>query len=854
MNLAQVNNAITEAEALRNEVDNLKNKLARLSEASIVISENLDTEAVLQEVITSVCNLTGAEYGTLLTSNPSGGIREFYTSGISPEQRERMTQSPQELGLLGYLNKVKYPVGLEDMATHPESVGLPENHPPMKTFLGVPICHRDEHFGTLYLTEKEGGLEFTQEDEKVAAMFAAQAASIISNSRRYEEAHRAKVELETLMDISPVSVSVFDTRIGEMTYINQECRRLLGALGIPDEEMETIYESLRFTRTDGREIPFLELPGTRSLQTGEVVKAEEIVTHLPNGNTITTLVNCAPLFSESGEILSVMSVIQDMTPLEDLERQRREFLGLVSEELRTPLTTIKGSAAALKNVVEPLDTNESRQLLRIIDQQADLMRSQINSLIELTQIETGTLSVATESADIAGLIELSCKEYLRDHALVAIQLDIPEGLPKVMADRHRISQVLHNFLRQAARHSDESSPVNVSASMADIYVAISVSSAGIAVPPEKALSPFRPPEIPQLFKKVSQAHNRAAELSSQGEGLALAFCRGVVEAHGGRVRTEVDAENGGLTLTFTLTSVEEIYEPEIQVPGVRESAGELLPVPAEKTQVLVSIEDPRLLSTVRKVLHSAGYTPVAAFGLGEVEQLAISERPKLILLDIAGREEECFHTLRRAGNSLNLPAIVLCDRDDEEYVVRALDMGADGYMVKPFSPSELIARIKAALRRLTTGGEFTNNKTFQLGDVLINFDERTVHVSGQPVQLTATEYKLLTELSNSAGRVLTQDALLQKVWGPEYLGEAQLLRSYVKSLRQKLGDNARNPSYIFTEHGVGYRMAKSCPPANLPEPVKSEPQGTAVGNQGSKLALLRSSNRLLGDRTTIGVR
>ena len=165
-------------------------------------------------------------------------------------------------------------------------------------------------------------------------------------------------------------------------------------------------------------------------------------------------------------------------------------------------------------------------------------------------------------------------------------------------------------------------------------------------------------------------------------------------------------------------------------------------------------------------------------------------------------------------------------------------------MVKPFSPSELIARIKATLRRLTGSGEIADNKTFQLGEVLINYDERIVYVSRQPVQLTATEYKLLTELSNSAGKVLIQDVLLQRVWGPEYSGEPQLLRSYIKSLRQKLGDNARNPSYIFTEHGVGYRMAKSFPAANRPGPASPEPRSAAAATQVSKPALPRDNTRL----------
>ena len=689
----------------------------------------------------------------------------------------------------------------------------------------MPIYCADELAGGIYLVDKETGRGFSDEDERIAAMFAAQAASIISNSRRYEEARRAKVDLETLMDISPVAVSVFDTRKGQITFLNRESRRMLGALGVPDHEMDNIYASLRFSRPDGREIPFEDLPGIRVLQTGESVRAEELVTHLPNGNKITTLVSCAPLFSESGEMVSVLSVFQDMTPLEDVERQRSEFLGMVSEELRTPLLSVKGSAAALRSILEPDNATESLQLLRIMDQQIDLVRSQVNNLTELTQIEAGSLSVATEPTGVAGLIESSCREYLEDHPGIAIKLDMPEGMPTVMADRRRMTQVLHNFLRRAARHSNESSPIKVSAAVGDIYVAVSVAAQGSSTPPETLPSPFENADPPALFGRISTAHNREAELSSRGEGLAIAFCRGVVEAHDGRVRIEIDEERGLLELTFTLPMAE--GEETVPVANASEIGRETTPASVDKTNILVSIEDPQLLRTVRQVLLDEGYGAITTSGLDEVESLAVSEGPKLVVVDISGREEAAFRTLRGVGNALNLPAIVLCDRGDEEYVVRVFEMGADGYMVKPFSSYEMIARIKAVLRRLSARREPAGNHEFQLGDVRVNFNERTVNVSGQPVQLTATEYNLLTEFANSGGRVLTQDQLLDRVWGPEYSGESQLLRSYVKSLRQKLGDNARKPTYIFTEHGIGYRMVKFSPVSNRPGSVGSTSSATS---------------------------
>ena len=141
-------------------------------------------------------------------------------------------------------------------------------------------------------------------------------------------------------------------------------------------------------------------------------------------------------------------------------------------------------------------------------------------------------------------------------------------------------------------------------------------------------------------------------------------------------------------------------------------------------------------------------------------------------------------------------------------MVRAFEMGADDYVVKPFSPSELLARIKSSLRKRSFPRQSRTRQGYAAGSVVVNFDARTLTVDGAPVPLTATEYKLLFELASNAGRVLTQDELLQRAWGPEYSGEPQLLRSYVKSLRQKLGDNARQPTFIFTEHGIGYRMAK----------------------------------------------
>ena len=185
----------------------------------------------------------------------SGEIETLITSGITPEERPRFGELPKDLGLLQYLNEIEGPLRLADIAGHPRSVGFPEGHLPMKTFLGTPVLHLGERLGNIYLTEKEGGREFTPDDEETLVMFASQAAVVIANARRYTEEHRAKADLEALINISPVGVLVFDAKTGDLVSLNQESRRIVRGLRAPGRSQAEILSVLTFRRPDGREIP-----------------------------------------------------------------------------------------------------------------------------------------------------------------------------------------------------------------------------------------------------------------------------------------------------------------------------------------------------------------------------------------------------------------------------------------------------------------------------------------------------------------------------------------------------------------------------------------------------------------------
>jgi two-component system KDP operon response regulator KdpE len=164
--------------------------------------------------------------------------------------------------------------------------------------------------------------------------------------------------------------------------------------------------------------------------------------------------------------------------------------------------------------------------------------------------------------------------------------------------------------------------------------------------------------------------------------------------------------------------------------------------------------------------------------------------------------------LRRIREMSGVPVIFLSARDREEDAVEALKAGADDYITKPFAPSELLARIEAVLRRRVMPDQIEMRPPFVLGELTIDFSRRRTILSGEEVKLTATEYKVLYQLAINAGMVLTHDQLLQRVWGPEYSGETQLVRAFIRNLRRKLRDDARDPDFIFTETQVGYRMPK----------------------------------------------
>ncbi len=192
----------------------------------------------------------------------------------------------------------------------------------------------------------------------------------------------------------------------------------------------------------------------------------------------------------------------------------------------------------------------------------------------------------------------------------------------------------------------------------------------------------------------------------------------------------------------------------------------------------------------------------------DIEHLVTAEDPDLVLLRAKPSWNGGLDLLERICRVSDAPVIFVSGNGGIQVMDRAFELGATDCVIKPFAPAELMARIRAALRSRQAPSQTRDSELFVLGDLSINYSERLVTLAGRRVQLTATEYKLLLELSIAAGRVLTHEQLLTRVWGQLYESDERIIRTYIKELRKKLGDDASRPTYILSEPRVGYRMAK----------------------------------------------
>ena len=750
-----------------------------LAAAILRISASLDLDTVMREAVDTARALTGARLGMIATLDEAGTQDGFFQSGFTSSEAAELGTWPDRERLFRHLRELPETLRVDDLSTYVRYLGLTPTPALCRAFQGTPMHHRGVNVGSFFLAEKAHGDSFTDADEAVLALFASQAAAVIANVRTHRAERRARADLEALVETSPVGVVVFDSA-GRPVSFNREARRIVESLRAPGRPLEQLLEVVACRRADGRETSLADFPLADQFESPETVRAEEMELSVPDGRSVRTLVNATPIPGNGEAARAVVVTLQDLAPLDEIERLRTEFLELVSHELRTPLSAIKGSAATLVDGADELEREEVREFSRIIEEQADQMRGLVGDLLDAGRIESGTLSVAPETTSVAALVERARNTFVAGGGRHPIVVDLPDGLPAVMADRRRIAQVLNNLFANAAQHAPQASAIRVAAMPEAPHVAVSVADDGPGVAPDR---------LPHLFRK-HVGRGRTA-----GYGLGLAICRGLVEAHGGRIRAESEGHGRGTTITFTVpaaTGPEAANAVDAPPPAV---AG-------DPPRILVVDDDPRTLRFVRDALSEAGYAPLVTGSAENLSALVRAERPRLVLLDLLLPGSDGIELLERVRELAETPVIFISAYGRDETVARAFEAGATDYIVKPFSPTELVARIGAALRR------HEEPEPFALGELAIRYDRREVTVAGRAVDLTVTEYEVLRVLSLNAGRVVPFDALLDRIWTGQSDADPARVRVFVKQLRDKLGDPANEPAWIINQRGVGYRMPR----------------------------------------------
>ena len=289
---------MSDLDELRRENRALRDRTAMLSAAMLRISESLDVEMVLHEIVESARALTDARYGVITTVDAEGEMEDFVTSGLTAEEHRQMAEWPDGPRLLRYLRDLPAPLRVGDVSGFLESLGLSTKLWGASTLQITPMYYRGEHLGNFFLSDKRDGEEFTSEDEEVLVLFASQAAAAIANARAYRDESRTRADLEALIDASPVGVAVLDARTGRAVSFNREAQRIVEGLRAPGQAPEDLLKTMTGRFPDGREFAIDEASLARELRVGRRVRAEEIELSVPDGRSTNMLINTTPIRSD----------------------------------------------------------------------------------------------------------------------------------------------------------------------------------------------------------------------------------------------------------------------------------------------------------------------------------------------------------------------------------------------------------------------------------------------------------------------------------------------------------------------------------------------------------------------------
>lgn len=519
-------------------------------------------------------------------------------------------------------------------------------------------------------------------------------------------------------------------------------------------------------------------------------------------------------------------IIWDATPEWNKIGQRTKDIFLLASELRQSMVMIKGYVATLLSGHYYWGEVERREFLDNINENLKQSIRLLENVREISKLELGEIELERRPTDIKRMVELVAKKVASQTEKTSIKIDIPDNLPPVKVDSLRIERVIYSLLDNAVKFSPREKEVRVAAQMLDTEIKLSIADRGLSMSGD------------YLGDEFDSLHQVSTGNASPMRDLALELyvARGLLHAHGGQIWAETKPGEGTIVqivLPVDMSAVAAAEPPSTtestsistQVQASADVRATPRPINQSTAKVLVVEDDARMLRFLKMQLEIMGYKVITASEGSDALDLAALEMPDVVLLDIHLPDANGFDICAQLREFTAVPIIMITGSAKEEDIVRGLGVGADDYLTKPFRNKELLARVQANLRRSYLSDKTHSDPLFRAGDLVIDFEQRLVTVRGKPINLTPIEYKLLYQLAANAGRILTHDQLVAKVWGPLFKEETQYLWVNISRLRSKIEKDPSEPEYILTERGVGYyfpsldQISQSDTTSNKMQPV-----------------------------------
>jgi len=496
--------------------------------------------AVLQTIAMEAQLVADAEYVALgLSGAADRPFEPWVVVGMPPDLAAKIGRAPRAVGLLGSLASENGVIRVADVTRHPLFQGLPLHHPPLTSFLGVPIHRHGKPIGNLYLANKRGAAEFTIADERAVERLAANAAAAIETARLYQAEGLERAWLQAMIDQMPEGVILVDatgtTRVESrsmLPYVRETGQR--DSFGQPVK-----YDLLT---SAGDPMPLEDQPHTRALN-GVTTMRQELLMRHSNGRMVPMLVSAAPVFAMEGQRSGAATIFQDISTLKELERLREEWASVVAHDLRQPLGMITIDAEALARMLDEGRLEHSGKAIARIRRATGHLNTMIDDLTDVSQIETRRLKLDRAETDLATWLgdAVDRLSLLTGGHPVHVSKAVTSAIAFV--DAGRIEQILGNLISNAVKYGEPHSEIDLRLSRRGQEVEFAVKNRGRGIPAD---------ELPRLFERFSRG-DTMRHGHMPGLGLGLYICKGLVEAHGGRIWVESAA--GETTFFFTIPSI-----------------------------------------------------------------------------------------------------------------------------------------------------------------------------------------------------------------------------------------------------------------------------------------------------------